>query len=108
MLTAYPHSLRQGLADTATGSALMALAAQADRDADAGQALASMIQDRHQALDELLVPGHPDDGRRVHLLIGPLMFRHFLDREPLTDTCTDTVVTHWLTTTTADDTPPTQ
>ncbi|MFJ2821876.1 TetR/AcrR family transcriptional regulator [Streptomyces toxytricini] len=108
VLTAYLHSLRQGLADTATASALMTLAAQADRDADADQALARISQDRHQALNELLAPsGIQMTADEFTLLIGPVMFRRFLDRQPLTDTYIDTVVTHWLTTT-VEETPPTR
>ncbi|GAA3131581.1 TetR/AcrR family transcriptional regulator [Streptomyces echinatus] len=106
VLTAYLHSLRQGLSDTATGSALMALAAQADRNPDAAQALTRISQDRHQALNELLAPSGvqmtPDE---FTLLIGPVMFRRFLDRQPLTDAYIDTVVTHWLAATTARNAP---
>ncbi|MEW2418381.1 TetR/AcrR family transcriptional regulator [Streptomyces sp. NPDC046866] len=100
VLTAYLHSLRQGLSDTATASALMALAAQADRDPDAAQALTRISQDRHQALNELLAPsGVQMTADEFTLLIGPVMFRRFLDREPLTDAYIETVVTRWLTTT---------
>ncbi|MGI5360015.1 TetR/AcrR family transcriptional regulator [Streptomyces sp. CA-252508] len=109
VLTAYLRSLRQGLSDTATGSALMALAAQADRDPDAAQALTRISEDRHQALNELLAPsGLQMTADEFTLLIGPVMFRRFLDRQPLTDAYIDTVVTHWLTATAAKDTPPGQ
>ncbi|MFJ2729305.1 ANTAR domain-containing protein [Streptomyces collinus] len=86
-------------ADTATGSALMA---QADRDPDAAQALTRISQDRHQALNQLLAPsGVQMTVDEFTLLTGPVMFRRFLDRQPVTDAYIDTVVTHWLTTTTA-------
>ncbi|MFJ6722753.1 MULTISPECIES: hypothetical protein [unclassified Streptomyces] len=42
------------------------------------------------------------------LLIGPVMVRRFLDCQPLTDAYIDTVVTHWLTATRAQDIPPTE
>ncbi|MFE9499053.1 hypothetical protein [Streptomyces collinus] len=83
--------------------------AQADRDPDAAQALTRISQDRHQALNQLLAPsGVQMTVDEFTLLTGPVMFRRFLDRQPVTDAYIDTVVTHWLTTTTAEDAPPGQ
>ncbi|MBT2459215.1 TetR/AcrR family transcriptional regulator [Streptomyces sp. ISL-86] len=106
VLTAYLKSLRHGLSDEATGSALMALAAQADRDTEAAQALTRISEDRHQALNELLAPsGVRMTAEEFTLLIGPVMFRRFLDRQPVTDGYIDTVVSHWLATATTRDAP---
>ncbi|MEV8536987.1 hypothetical protein [Streptomyces sp. NPDC051211] len=87
----------------------MALAAQADRDPEADQALTRISRDRHRALNELLAPsGVQMTADEFTLLIGPVMFRRFLDRQPLTDAYIDTVVTHWLSATRAKDIPPTE
>ncbi|MFJ4953123.1 TetR/AcrR family transcriptional regulator [Streptomyces sp. NPDC088760] len=97
--TAYLKSLRQGLSDSATASALMALAAQADRDPEAANALAAISEDRHQALNRLLAPsGMQITADDFAQLIGPVMFRRFLDRRPIADADLDTIVTRWLTT----------
>ncbi|MGA5037028.1 TetR/AcrR family transcriptional regulator [Streptomyces capoamus] len=100
VITAFLRSLRHGLDNPATASALMALAAQADRDPGAAHALAKISEDRHHALNRLLEPsGTQISADDFAQLVGPVMFRRFLDRRPVTDATIDTVVTHWLTST---------
>jgi hypothetical protein len=95
--TAYLRSLRHGLNNPVTANALMALAAEADRALEAAHTLAKINEDRHQAFNELLAPSgtqiSPDE---FSLLIGPVMSRRFIDRQPITDAYLESVVTGWL------------
>ena len=95
--TAFLKSLREGMSDSATATALMTLAAQADRDPVSAQALARITEDRREALNQLLEPSGRQVSPEEHtLLIGPVMFRRFLDRRPITDAYLDAVVAHWV------------
>ncbi|MFI9805642.1 TetR/AcrR family transcriptional regulator [Streptomyces sp. NPDC052301] len=98
VITAYLHSLRHGLDGPATAGALMALAAQADRDPEAANTLATISEDRHQALNRLLEPsGLQMTADDFAQLVGPVMFRRFISRQPVTDAAIDTAVSQWLT-----------
>lgn len=95
--TAWLTSLRAGLKDQATRTAVLAVTAQADYDTDSDQALVRIADDRLAAMNELLRP----TGRRITaeeytLLYGPVLSRLFFDRREPTDEFIDHVVTYWL------------
>lgn len=97
--TAWLKSLRAGVSDPASRTAVLAVTAQADHDPDSAQALVRIGQDRHAALNELLEPsGIQISDDEYTLLYGPVLARLFLDRGHVTDAFIDAVVTQWLTT----------
>ncbi|WEO99889.1 helix-turn-helix domain-containing protein [Streptomyces sp. FXJ1.172] len=97
--TAWLVSLRAGLTVPATRTAALAIAAEADHDADSAQAMARIMEDRLAALNKLLEPsGLQITDEQYSLLYGPLLARLFFDRAEATDEFIDTLVTQWLTT----------
>ncbi|MBL1095291.1 TetR/AcrR family transcriptional regulator [Streptomyces coffeae] len=97
--TAWLTSLRDGISDPATRSAVLAVAAQADHDPDSAQALVRIGQDRRAALNGLLEPsGVQLSESEYTLLYGPVLARLLLDRGQVTEEFIDTVVAQWLTT----------
>lgn len=97
--TAWLKSLRAGISDPASRTAVLAVTAQADHDPDSAQALVRIGEDRHRALNELLVPsGIQISDDEYTLLYGPVLARLFLDRGDVTDAFIDAVVSQWLTT----------
>jgi AcrR family transcriptional regulator len=95
--TAWLTSLRDGLADQARRTAVLAVTAQADADPDSAQALVRLTTDRLAALNELLRPSGtqvaPDE---YALLSGPVLARIFFERADATDAFIASVVTQWL------------
>jgi AcrR family transcriptional regulator len=97
--TAWMVSLRAGITVPATRTAALAIAAEADHDADSAQAMARIMEDRLAALNRLLEPsGLQITSEQYSLLYGPLLARLFFDRAEATDEFIDTIVTQWLTT----------
>jgi AcrR family transcriptional regulator len=97
VLTAWLTSLRQGMDDLASRTAVLAVTAQADYDPDCAEALVRIRDDRLAALNGLLAPS----GRQVAageytLLYGPVLSRLFFDRGEATDEFIELVVTRWL------------
>lgn len=97
VVTEFLTSLRAGMSDATTAGALMALAAQADRDTTSADALAAIARDRRDALNILLSnTGHSVDEDEFARLVGPVMFRRFLARGEVTNELIDATVTAWL------------
>ncbi|MFK0258723.1 TetR/AcrR family transcriptional regulator [Streptomyces sp. NPDC090445] len=97
--TAWLISLRAGITVPATRTAALAIAAEADHDADSAQAMTRIMEDRLAALNKLLKPsGLQITGEQYALLYGPLLARLFFDRAEAADEFIDTIVTQWLTT----------
>ncbi|WP_432013760.1 TetR/AcrR family transcriptional regulator [Streptomyces cucumeris] len=97
--TAWLTSLRDGISDPATRTAVLAVIAQSDHDPDSAQALVRIGQDRRAALNGLLEPsGVQITDDEYTLLYGPVLARLFFDRGEVTDAFIDTVVTQWLST----------
>lgn len=95
--TAWMISLRAGITVPATRTAALAIAAEADHDADSAQAMARIMEDRLAALNKLLEPsGLQITSEQYTLLYGPLLARLFFDRAEATDEFLDTVVSQWL------------
>lgn len=85
--------------DPTTAAALMALAAQADRDQASASALAAIAADRCAALNTLL--GNTDrtiDDAEFARLVGPVFFQRFVARQPVTDELIHDAVAVWLAT----------
>ncbi|MFI6374432.1 TetR/AcrR family transcriptional regulator [Streptomyces sp. NPDC050546] len=96
--TAWLRSLRNGTNEPAIRAAVLAVTAQADHDPDSAQTLVRIIEDRHAALNTLLVPSGVQIGDdEFTMLYGPVLARLLLDRGQATDTFIDAVVTQWLT-----------
>ncbi|MEP7333000.1 MAG: TetR/AcrR family transcriptional regulator [Terracoccus sp.] len=90
-------SLRAGMAVPATAAALTTLSAQADRDVVSDQALATVADDRRQALNLLLrSTGQTVDDDDFALLCGPILYRRFIARTPVNDRFIATTVDTWL------------
>jgi AcrR family transcriptional regulator len=105
--TAWLKSLRAGISEPAFHTAVLAVTAQADHDPDSAQALGRIGEDRHAALNKLLLPsGIQISDDEYTLLYGPVLARLFLDRGHVTDAFIDAVVTQWLTTLDRDRTQP--
>jgi AcrR family transcriptional regulator len=99
VVTAWLRSLRAGVSDPASRTAVLAVTAQADHDPDSAQALVRIGEDRRAALNELLEPsGRQISADEYTLLYGPVLARLFLDRGQATDGFIDAVVTQWLAT----------
>lgn len=91
------RSLRAGMAVPATAAVITTLAAQADRDPASDHALAAVAEDRRQALNTLLEPtGRVVDDDDFALLCGPVLYRRFIARTPVTDAFITTIVDTWL------------
>lgn len=96
-LLGFLKSLRAGMAVPATAAAITTLAAQADRDSASDLALATVSEDRRQALNTLLAPtGRVVSDDDFALLCGPLLYRRFIARRPVTDAFVATIVEAWL------------
>ncbi|MEU0008006.1 hypothetical protein ABZ079_28010 [Streptomyces sp. NPDC006314] len=81
----------------ANAAALMMLAAQADHDAESGQALNRLVATRRDALNQLLAPsGVSIDADEYARLCGPLVCRRFISREPVTDQFIETLAATFI------------
>ncbi|MEU6896181.1 TetR/AcrR family transcriptional regulator [Streptomyces sp. NPDC046557] len=86
IVAAFLRSLRAGMQAQANATALMMLAAQADHDPQSDQALHRLVANRRDALNQLLAPsGLSVDADEYARLCGPVLFRRFISREPVTD-----------------------
>jgi AcrR family transcriptional regulator len=94
---AWLASLRAGMRDPARRAVVLAVTAQADTDPDSAEALARLMADRLDALNDLLKPSgvqvRPAD---YALLYGPVLARMLFEREEVTDDFIAAVVAHWL------------
>lgn len=96
-VTEFLTSLRAGMSDPATASALTALVAQADRDPDSASALRVIVEDRRSALNTLLAA----TDRQVSAdefahLCGPILYRRFFAAAPISDELIASTVESWL------------
>ena len=97
VLTAWLTSLRQGMDDLASRTAVLAVTAQADYDPDCAEALVRLRDDRLAALNDLLKPsGTTITADEYALLSGPVLARIFFERRPATDDFIAAVVAQWL------------
>jgi AcrR family transcriptional regulator len=95
--TAWLTSLRAGMTDQATRTAVLAVTAQADFDPDSAEAVRQISADRLAAFNVLLAPsGRQSTAEEYAMLVGPVFARLFYDRAEVTDGFIDTVVTQWL------------
>jgi AcrR family transcriptional regulator len=91
------QSLREGLTDVPRATAVLAIAAQADRDPECAAALEEIAVDRRKALNALLTgSGRQVDEDEFAGLCGPMLFRHLLVHGVATDTLIDRTVDAWL------------
>jgi AcrR family transcriptional regulator len=95
-VTAWLVSLRAGMTDPATRTAVLAVTADADRDSDSAQALVRLGADRLAALNHLM----HQSGRQVTeeeytLLYGPVLSRLFFERRDVTDEFIQEIVAQW-------------
>lgn len=96
IVAGFLRSLRAGMDEPATATALMTLAAQADHDPTSHSALNSVVADRRGALNHLLEPsGVSVDADQYARLCGPVLFQRFFAREPATDQFIDDLVSDW-------------
>jgi AcrR family transcriptional regulator len=97
--TAWLTSMRGGLEDRATRTAVLAVTAQADVDPDSAQALVRIGADRLAAFNQLLAPsGLAVSAEQYTMLVGPVLARLFFDRVEVTTEFIDNVVSGWLAT----------
>ena len=97
VLTAWLTSLRQGMDDLASRTAVLAVTAQADYDPDCAEALVRLRDDRLAALNGLLAPsGCQVSAGEYTLLYGPVLSRLLFDRGEASDEFIEIVVTRWL------------
>jgi AcrR family transcriptional regulator len=90
-------SLRAGMNDRATRTAVLAVTAQADSDPDSAEAVERISADRLAAFNLLLAPsGRQSTAEEYALLVGPVFARLFYDRAEVTAEFIDMVVFHWL------------
>jgi AcrR family transcriptional regulator len=90
-------SLRAGMNDRATRTAVLAVTAQADADPDSAEAVQRISADRLAAFNLLLAPsGRQSTAEEYALLVGPVFARLFYDRAEVTAEFIDMVVFHWL------------
>ncbi|HEX3960525.1 MAG TPA: helix-turn-helix domain-containing protein [Trebonia sp.] len=96
---AWLTSLRAGMNEPGTRAAVLAVTADADRDADSAQALQRIGADRLAALNSLLEPsGRQITGEEYTRLYGPVLSRLFFERREVTDEFIEALVVEWLTT----------
>jgi AcrR family transcriptional regulator len=94
---AWLASLRAGMRDPARRAVVLAVTAQADTDPDSAEALARLMADRLDALNDLLKPsGVQVRPEEYALLYGPVLARMLFEREEVTDDFIAAVVAHWL------------
>lgn len=92
------RNLRAGMSDPSNATALTVLIAHADHDPTSDTVLNGLIIDRRAALNHLLEPsGVIIDADQYARLCGPVLFRRFFAREPVTDRFIDRLVTAWST-----------
>jgi len=92
------RNLRAGMGDPSNATALTVLIAHADHDPTSDTVLNGLIADRRAALNTLLEPsGVHIDADQYACLCGPVLFRRFFAREPVTDRFIDRLVTAWST-----------
>jgi hypothetical protein len=95
-VTAWLVSLRAGMTDPATRTAVLAVTADADRDPDSAQALVRLGADRLAALNQLPAPsGRQVTEEEYTLLYGPVLSRLFFERRDVTDDFIHDIVTQW-------------
>lgn len=95
--TAWLTSLRAGMNDRATRTAVLAVTARADSDPDSAEAVRRISADRLAAFNQLLVPsGRQSTAEEYALLVGPVFARLLFDRAEITGEFIDIVVTQWL------------
>ncbi|WP_018331966.1 TetR/AcrR family transcriptional regulator [Actinomycetospora chiangmaiensis] len=96
LLGAFLHQVGAGMDDPANAGPLMALVAQADHDPASRRALADVVVGIRDELNRLLEPvGVRITSGEYHQLAGPLFFRRFFAREPVTADFVDEVVATW-------------
>ena len=94
---AWLASLRAGMRDPARRAVVLAVTAQADTDPDSAEALARLMADRLDALNDLLKPsGVQVRPAEYALLYGPVLARMLFEREEATDDFIAAVVARWL------------
>jgi AcrR family transcriptional regulator len=94
---AWLTSLRAGMNDQATRTAVLAVTAQADFDPDSAEAVQRISADRLAAFNALLAPsGRQSTAEEYAILVGPVFARLFYDRAEVTDGFIDAIVTQWL------------
>jgi AcrR family transcriptional regulator len=97
--TAWLTSLRAGMSNRATRTAVLAVTAQADFDPDSAEAVQRISADRLAAFNLLLAPsGRQSTAEEYALLVGPVFARLFYDRAEVTGEFIDAVVAQWLAT----------
>jgi AcrR family transcriptional regulator len=97
VVTAWLTSLRAGITNQATRTAVLAVTAQSDADPDSAQALIRIGADRLRALNRLLEPaGRQITGEEYTRLCGPVLSRVFFDRQDVTNDFIDATVSQWL------------
>jgi AcrR family transcriptional regulator len=90
-------SLRAGITDQATRTAVLAVTAQSDVDPGSASVLIKIRDDRLRALNELLEPsGRQITEEEYTRLVGPVLTRVFFDRRDVTDEFIDATVAQWL------------
>jgi AcrR family transcriptional regulator len=96
-VTEFLTSLRAGMSDPATASALTALVAQADRDPDSASALRAIAEDRRAALNTLLTgTGRQVDSDEFARLCGPVLYRRFFAPDEISEDLILSIVDSWL------------
>ncbi|MEU6214517.1 TetR/AcrR family transcriptional regulator [Streptomyces sp. NPDC047023] len=94
---AFLNTFREAMQDPGTGSALISLAAQGDGDHESARALELITESRRQVFNGLLEPSvRPVTADEFARLIGPVLFKRFIARQPVTDAFLDSVVEGWL------------
>jgi len=95
--TEWLTSLRAGMDDRATRTAVLAVTAQADSDPDSAEAVRRISADRLAAFNALLAPsGRQSTAEEYAMLVGPIFARLFYDRAEVTSGFIGAVVSMWL------------
>jgi AcrR family transcriptional regulator len=96
-VTEFLTSLRAGMSEPATASALTALVAQADRDPDSASALRAIAEDRRAALNTLLAgTDRQVDADEFARLCGPVLYRRFFAPDVVSEDLILAIVDSWL------------
>jgi AcrR family transcriptional regulator len=99
VMIAFLSSLQAGMDDRATASAVLAIAAGADRDPESATALEVIVSDRRNALNAVLAPsGYAVDVDEFAGLCGPILFRRLLAHGVVTRALIERTVDAWLAT----------